>query len=81
MQNFIDAILDGTPLIAPGEEGSASVEFANAALYSSWTNQTVTLPLDAKAYQRALQDKIDHSKFEKKVVKTSDSDFARSFVH
>ena len=30
--------------------GSCSVEFANAALYSSWTDQSVDLPLDAAAY-------------------------------
>ena len=29
-QNFVDAILDGTPLIAPAEEGVWSVELANA---------------------------------------------------
>src|SRR4051812_46048390 len=35
MQNFVDAILDGTPLIAPGEDGIHSVELANVMLYSS----------------------------------------------
>src|SRR5213079_1870083 len=29
LQNFIDAILEGAPLIAPGEEGLHSVELAN----------------------------------------------------
>jgi predicted dehydrogenase len=80
MQNFADAILDGTPLIAPGEEGMNSVEFANASLLSSWTGETVSLPLDGAAYEKALQEKIKSSKFEKKVVKTSDEDFARSFT-
>ena len=80
MQNFVDAILDGTPLIAPGAEGLNSVEFANAALYSSWTGTTVELPLDAAAYEKALQEKIQNSKFQKKVVETSDEDFAQSFT-
>ena len=44
MQIFVDAITQGTPLIAPGEEGLYSVEVANAALYSSWTGQTMELP-------------------------------------
>src|SRR5215212_1332563 len=35
MQNFVNAILDGEPLIAPGEEGMGSVELANVILYSS----------------------------------------------
>ena len=80
MQNFVDSILDGTPLIAPGAEGLNSVEFANAALYSSWTGETVELPLDSEAYEKALQEKISSSKFEKKVVKTSDEDFTKSFI-
>ncbi len=79
MQNFTDAILKGTPLIAPASDGVGSVEFANAALYASWTEQTVSLPLDAEAYERALREKIESSKFEKKVVATSDEDFSKSF--
>jgi predicted dehydrogenase len=35
MQNFVNAILDGERLIAPGEEGMGSVELANVILYSS----------------------------------------------
>ena len=80
MQNFVEAILDGAPLIAPGAEGLHSVEFANAALYSSWTGETVALPLDSAKYEAALQDKIANSRYEKKVVKTTDEDFAKSFT-
>jgi len=80
MQNFVEAILDGAPLIVPGGEGIHSVEFANAALYSSWTDRTVELPLDGTAYEKALQQKIAESKFEKKVVATSAEDFTKSFT-
>ena len=80
MQNFVDAILDGSPLIVPGAEGTNSVEIANAALYSTWTRQTVELPLNSKAYEEALQKQIAASRFEKKVVATSDEDFAKSFI-
>jgi predicted dehydrogenase len=80
MQNFVDAILDGSPLIVPGSEGVNSVEFANAALYSTWTDQTVELPLDSAAYEAALKERIKSSRFEKKVVHTSDEDFAKSFT-
>lgn len=58
LQNFIDAILDGTPLIAPAAEGLYSIELANAMLYSTFTNTTVQLPLDAAAYAAELQKKI-----------------------
>lgn len=80
MQNFVDAILDKSPLIVPGEEGIHSVEFANAALYSAWTSQTVALPLDGAAYEAALREKIRSSRFEKKVVETAGEDFASSFI-
>jgi predicted dehydrogenase len=80
MQNFVDAILDGAPLIVPGAEGINSVEIANAALYSSWTEQTVELPLNSAAYEQALHEKIRGSRLEKKVVATSDEDFTKSFV-
>ncbi len=58
VQNFVDAILDETPLIARGEEGIHSVELANAMLFSTFRNQTVELPLDSEAYEAALQERI-----------------------
>lgn len=79
-QNFVDAILDGAPLIAPGAEGLHSVELANAMLYSSLTEQTITLPLDGVAYEAKLQKLIAGSRFEKKVVAVEDEDFTKSFV-
>jgi predicted dehydrogenase len=80
MQNFVEAILDGVTLIVPGAEGTHSVEIANAALYSTWTKQTVELPLDGAAYEKALQKRIAESRFEKKVVAASDEDFTKSFI-
>lgn len=79
-QNFVDAILDGTPLIAPGAEGIHSIELANATLYSSLTNQPIDLPLDGAAYEAKLQQLIAESKFEKKVVEVKGEDFTKSFV-
>lgn len=79
-QNFVDAILDGTPLIAPASEGIHSVELANAILYSSLENRTVDMPLDSAAYERKLKELIAASKFEKKVAPTTaGEDFAKSF--
>ena len=65
LQNFIDAILDGQPLIAPASEGIRSVELANAIVFSAAHNQTVELPLDAAAYEKFLQGKIDTSRFKR----------------
>jgi predicted dehydrogenase len=79
MQNFINAILDGEPLIAPGEEGIHSVELANVILYSSLIDQTVELPMDSAAYEKKLNELIAGSKIEKKVVAVSNEDFTKSF--
>jgi len=79
-QNFVDAILDCAPLIAPGSEGIHSVELANAILYSSLENRTIDMPLDSAAYETKLKQLIADSKFEKKVGAAATSeDFAKSF--
>jgi predicted dehydrogenase len=79
-QNFVDAILDGAPLTAPGEEGIHSIELANVMLYSGLINQTIELPLDGTAYEKKLNELIAASKFEKKVVPVSNEDFTQSFM-
>ena len=79
MQNFVDAILDGTPLIAPGEDGLASVELANVMLYSSLMNHSVELPLNGGAFEHKLQQLIADSKFQKQVVEVAGEDFTKSF--
>ncbi len=79
LQNFVDAILDGTPLIAPGYEGMGSVELANVLLYSSLIDQSVTLPMDGAAWEAKLNELIANSKHEKKVVQVQTEDFTKSF--
>jgi len=79
LQNFVNAVLDGEPLIAPGAEGLHSVELANAMLYSSILGETLELPMDSAAYEKALQQLITNSKFEKKVVAVANEDFTKSF--
>ncbi|MBI4657235.1 MAG: Gfo/Idh/MocA family oxidoreductase [Verrucomicrobia bacterium] len=79
MQNFVDAILDGVPLIAPGPEGIHSIELANVMLYSSLLGQTVELPMNSAAYEKKLNELIAQSKFEKKVVQVAAEDFTKSF--
>jgi predicted dehydrogenase len=81
LQNFVDAVLDGKPLIAPAVEGIHSVELANSFVHSSVTGATVRLPLDAKAYAATLDGLIAANQGRvKKVsaVKASAADFAKS---
>jgi len=54
IQNFVNAILKGEALVAPAREGLASVELANAMIYSGITRQTVVLPLDPALYAAEL---------------------------
>jgi len=79
MTNFVNAILDGEPLVAPGSEGLNSVEFANAILFSSLEGRTIELPLDAAAYESRLQSLIASSRHQKKVVESATEDVAASF--
>jgi predicted dehydrogenase len=78
-QNFCDAILKGTPLLAPAEDGIRSVELGNAMLYSSLQGQTVDLPLDGVAYERCLQDLIARSLAAKKTGAAGEVDVTQSF--
>jgi predicted dehydrogenase len=79
VQNFVNAILDGEPLIAPGEEGIHSVELANVMLFSSLLGRTVELPMDSAAYESNLNELIAGSKLQKKVVEIAKEDFTKSF--
>ncbi len=79
LQNFTNAILHGEKLIAPAEEGIYSVELANAILYSSLTNNTIQMPLDADAYAEKLDKLIATSNYDKKVVKEAEQDMSKSF--
>ena len=79
LTNFADAILNGTPLVANGEEGLHSVELANAMLYSSMNNVDTPIPLDGDAYEKMLQDLIEKSTFRKNDEKTGSLNMAASF--
>lgn len=79
LTNFVDNILDGTPLIAPGASGIGSVELANVLLYSGLIDQPVNLPMDGAAWEAKLKDLIANSTHEKKVVEVSTEDFTASF--
>jgi len=79
VQNFVNAILDGEPLIAPGAAGIHSVELANVMIYSSLIGQTVELPMDGAAWEAKLNQLIAESKVQKKVIQVETTDFTSSF--
>jgi predicted dehydrogenase len=61
LRNFVAAIRDGEPPIAPAISGILSVELANAMIYSAVHEQTVELPLDSAAYADLLDQLIARS--------------------
>ncbi len=79
MENFAQAILTGTPLIAPAKEGINSVVLANAMLYSTFTGGPVALPLNGAAYEAKLQELITGSTFKKEIKETTADDMGKSF--
>ncbi|WP_274366191.1 Gfo/Idh/MocA family protein [Paenibacillus thermotolerans] len=64
-QNFVDGILHGKPLIAPGEEGIKGLTLSNAMYLSTWTDNWVDLPIDEELFYEKLQEKIRESKVKK----------------
>jgi len=80
MQNFVDAILDGKPLIAKAEEGINSAQLANAMIWSAKTGKTVDIPLDGVGYEAFLKGLIADSKFVKKEVRAANVDMSKSWT-
>lgn len=68
IQNWIEAIVNGAPLLSPGVEGVKALDISNAIYLSSWLNETVELPVEPDLYFEKLQEKMDTSRFEKKHV-------------
>lgn len=64
-ENFIAAILDGSDLIAPGEEGIHSLELGNAILMSGIQRQAIKIPTPRAAYEKMLKELIRKSTFKK----------------
>lgn len=79
LQNFTDAILKGTPLIAPGEEGIHGLTLSNAMHLSTWTDNWVELPLDEELYHSMLQERAANSVKRKPVQEIESVDMSSTF--
>ncbi len=65
LQNFTDAVRNGTPLLAPGEDGILELSISNAAYLSAWTgNAEIRLPFDTARYDALLQQNIASSVYQ-----------------
>ncbi|MEB4673638.1 Gfo/Idh/MocA family oxidoreductase [Enterobacteriaceae bacterium G50] len=56
--NFAAAVLHGTPLLAPGQEGIRGLTLSNAMHLSTWTDNWVDLPLDEALFKQLLDERI-----------------------
>jgi UDP-N-acetyl-2-amino-2-deoxyglucuronate dehydrogenase len=69
LRGFTSAILNGTPLLAPGQDGIRGLTISNAIHLSSWTGKPVVLPIDEKLFEEELAKRIEEEKeFNKKKV-------------
>ena len=62
LNNIANAILGLEPVYAPAKDGLAGVQLANAMHLSSWTNSSVTLPIDDELFYEELKKRIAVSK-------------------
>ncbi len=58
LENFAQAVLNGTPLLAPGSDGMKGVRLANAIHLSSWTGAEVSLDFDEDEFLGMLNERI-----------------------
>ena len=64
LQNFVNAILRGEALIAPGAEGIHELTLSNAAYLSQWQgNVPVPLPFDEALFDRLLAERAAASAY------------------
>lgn len=64
-QNFVNAILKGEKLLAPGLEGINGLQISNAMHLSSWIDDWVDIPVDADLFYEKLKERIDSSTYKK----------------
>ena len=76
---FADHILFGTPLVANGEEGIKGLMISNAAHYSSWTGETVELPIDEDKFYDLLMKKVATSRAKEDVVSVVNEDMSSTY--
>ncbi|MGG1675997.1 Gfo/Idh/MocA family protein [Neobacillus sp. NRS-1170] len=58
LEDFASAIVEGTPLLAPGSDGINGVRLANAIHLSSWLGKEVEVPFDEDLFLKELNKRI-----------------------
>ena len=72
LQNFVNAILSGEDLIAPGPDGINELMISNAAYLSSWKgNAEIKIPFDCDEFDKGLLSQIDTTKKHSEISKSN----------
>jgi len=58
--NWVEAILKGSPQLAPGIEGIKALELSNAMYLSTWIDNWVNLPVDEELFFNHLRAKMEN---------------------
>lgn len=66
MRDWVGAILNGTPLLAPGIEGINGLQLSNAMHLSAWTDSWVDIPVDEDLFYKNLMKKVENSSYKKR---------------
>ena len=74
IENVAGAIRNGTPLMAPVEEGIRGLELGNSILLSGLKEKTVEFPMDSAEYETMLEELIASSRYQKKAVVSQEID-------
>lgn len=77
--DWVNAILNGTPLLSPGLEGINGLTISNAMHLSSWMDGWVELPIDEDLYYEKLQKKIESSTFKKTTTDSKTFDLGGTY--
>ncbi len=56
LENFAQSVISGRSLVARGENAVNALMLTNAAYYSAWKGEAVSLPIDAGEYDRLLKE-------------------------
>lgn len=56
LEAFAQAILNGTDMVANGEEGLNSLSISNAAYLSAWTNDWAEIPTEEALFEKHLEE-------------------------
>jgi predicted dehydrogenase len=60
--NYVNTILNGTELLAPGEDGINALMLCNAMYLSTWNDGWIDLPIDDDLYVLKLNEAIEKYK-------------------